>query len=226
MLHELKDLIGHTVHAEDGEIGHIRTFLFDDRSWKVRFLVVDVGRWLTRREVVLPTAAVEHPEWDKKLCRVRLTKEQVCESPDVDTERPVSRQQELAMEEYYGAFGWWVNREFGLSGLPAFREFPVHAQEDSHLRSTSHVLGYDVFVPSGGKGRLEGFVLDEELWHLSYLDVKLEGWLSGRSVLIPTQWVEGIYWATHQIFSHHASAPVPTEASDSVRNSGPLQATT
>jgi PRC-barrel domain len=211
MFHELKELVGHTVNAVDGEIGHIRTFLFDDRTWKVRFLVVDVGRWLTDREVVLPTAALEQPDWQKRICRVRLSKEQVRNSPGIDTEKPVSRQQESAMEEYYGAFGCWISDEFGLSSLPAYREFTVQTAEDRHLRSTSHVLGYEVFVPHGGKACLEGFVLDEERWHLGYLDVKLEEWLSNRSLLIPTGWVEGIYWATHQILTRDATEPVGTD---------------
>lgn len=43
MLHELKSLIGSHVIATDGCIGSIRTFLFEDRSWKVGYVVVDVG---------------------------------------------------------------------------------------------------------------------------------------------------------------------------------------
>ena len=39
MLYELKALIGSPVIATDGETGRIRTFLFDDQSWKVSCLV-------------------------------------------------------------------------------------------------------------------------------------------------------------------------------------------
>jgi hypothetical protein len=60
MLHELKALIGSTVTASDGETGSIRTFFFDDQSWKVSYLVVDVGGWLKRRDVLLPVAALFH----------------------------------------------------------------------------------------------------------------------------------------------------------------------
>ena len=38
MLYELKTLIGSPVIATDGETGSIRTFLFDDQSWKVSCL--------------------------------------------------------------------------------------------------------------------------------------------------------------------------------------------
>jgi hypothetical protein len=226
MLHELKALVGHPISASDGEIGHIRTFLFDDQSWRVRYLVVDVGHWLEGREVVLPTESLERPDWSKKTCSVRLTKEQVRNSPDIDTEKPVSRQQETAMKEYFGALSQWVAIDYGLSSLPAWVEYPAPAGEDQHLRSTSDVLGYEVLIPQGGKARLEGFVLDDDQWHLSYLDLRTESWLNHRSLLIPTRWVDRIFWATHQIFLHRAGASDPSDASDPAEPGAPLQKTT
>ena len=81
MLYELKALIGSPVIATDGETGSIRTFLFDDQSWNVSCVVVDVGGWLKRRDVVLPVAALEQPNWANKTCRAHLTKAQMHDSP-------------------------------------------------------------------------------------------------------------------------------------------------
>src|SRR5271154_1971855 len=100
MLHDLKDLMGSSVIATNGEMGIIRNFLLDDRSWEIHYVVVHVGTWHKRRDVVLPIAAVEQPDWAKRIFHARLTKEQVRNSPDVDSEKPVSRQQEIAMQEY------------------------------------------------------------------------------------------------------------------------------
>jgi hypothetical protein len=47
MFHDLETLTGSSVIATDGEMGSIRNFLFDDQSWTIRYLVVDVGSWLT-----------------------------------------------------------------------------------------------------------------------------------------------------------------------------------
>ena len=41
------------------------------------------------------------------------------DSPVVDTEKPVSRQQEIAMREHWGPPACWVNSEFFLSYMPA-----------------------------------------------------------------------------------------------------------
>ena len=93
MQHNLATLIGSSVEAKDGEIGIVRNFLFDDRSWKVRDLVVDVGSWHKRREVVLSIASIEQHNSMKQAFHVNCTREQVSNSPDVDTTKPLTRQQ-------------------------------------------------------------------------------------------------------------------------------------
>ena len=155
MLCELKALIGSPVVATDSEMGSVRNFLFDDLSWKVRYLVVDVGNWLKRRYVVLPITVLEKPDWANNTCCAHLTKDQVYKSPDVDTEKPVSRQQEIAMHEYFGPLATWVDSEFGMPAMPTGMKYPLHAAEVLHLRSTSNVLGYQVWATDGEFGILE-----------------------------------------------------------------------
>ena len=205
MLHDLETLIGSSVVATDGEIGTVRNFLFDGLSWTIHYLVVDVGTWFNRRDVVLPIAAVDPPNWAQKTFHVHLTKEQVGNSPDVDTEKPVSRQQAIAMEEYFGKLASWVSAQLeGGAQIPTGRKYPVHTKEDPHLRSAWDLLDYEVWATDGDIGRLEGLIMDEASWHLGYLDVKTGDWLHGRSVLIPTRWVKSISWADLKINLHHS----------------------
>jgi uncharacterized protein YrrD len=211
MLCDLKSLIGSPVVATDGETGSVRSFLFDDQSWKVRYVVVDVGNWLKRCDVVLPITALEKPDWTNGTCSAHLTKGQVRNSPDVDAERPVSRQQEIAMRNYFGPLACWVDSEFGMSTMPTGMNYPLHTPEVLHLRSTSHVMGYQVWATDGDFGVLEGFVMDEASWHLGYLDVRGAEWLHNRSVLIPTRWVESISWSEFRIHLHHTKAVTEVE---------------
>jgi hypothetical protein len=53
MLREVKDLSGSKLGARDGEIGAVKEFYFDDRSWAVRYLVADSGGWLNNRQVLI-----------------------------------------------------------------------------------------------------------------------------------------------------------------------------
>jgi uncharacterized protein YrrD len=204
MLHDLEDLIGSSVIATDGEIGNVRNFLFDGVSWTIHYLVVDVGTWFTRRDVVLPIAAVDPPDWAQKTFHVHLTKEQVGNSPDVDTEKPVSRQQAIAMEEYFGKLAIWATTQLvGGAQIPTGMKYPVLTKEDPHLRSAWDLVDYKVWASDGEVGRLEGLIMDEASWHLGYLDVKTGDWLHGRSVLIPTRWVKSISWPDLKINLHH-----------------------
>lgn len=204
MLRELKMLAGSPVTAIDGNIGRIRTFLFDDRSWKVRYAVVEVSHWMHRRDVVLAVSAMDTPDWTARACHVRMTKQQVSDSPNIDTEMPVSLQQHIAMQEYFGRFACWVDHELGMSSLPTGVRYPVHGKEDPHLRSTEDLHGYEVWPTDGNMGRLEGFVLDESSWHVGYLDVRTGGWLDEQNELLPTQGVERVSWAERRIYLHRA----------------------
>ncbi|HEX6102828.1 MAG TPA: PRC-barrel domain-containing protein, partial [Alphaproteobacteria bacterium] len=47
MLYRVDHLRGYTIRATDGEIGTVDDLLFDDRSWIVRYVVVDTGGWLS-----------------------------------------------------------------------------------------------------------------------------------------------------------------------------------
>lgn len=63
-------VLGYAVEAEDGEIGHIKDVLVDDRAWAIRYLVVDAeNRWAGKRVLVSP-AWLTHVAWDasKTLC--------------------------------------------------------------------------------------------------------------------------------------------------------------
>jgi hypothetical protein len=207
MLRSLGDLIGASVIAMDGEMGKTCNFLFDDQSWKIRYLVVDVGRWLARREVVISVSAIDQPDWKTKIFGVHLTKEQVRNGPAVDSKKPVSRQQEIAMREYFGWPAYWdaiVDAVFPPSMLPAGREFPVHTTEDNHQRSVEDVIGYEVWANDGVIGHLENFIVDEASWHVGYLDVRTGDWLQSRSLLVPTPWVQSVSWPDHRVNLDHA----------------------
>ena len=202
MFHSLGALMGASMIATDGEIGRICNFLFDDELWKIRYCVVDVGHWLARREVLLSMSAIDQPDWKTKTLRARLTKEQLRNGPDVDSKKPVSRQQEIAMREYFGWPAYWdtvVDKVFPPSLIAAGREFPVHTEEDNHLRGAEDVIGYEVWASDGAVGCLESFVVDEAVWHIGYLDVKTGEGLLSRSVLVPTSWVKSISWADHHV---------------------------
>ncbi len=120
MLRNVKDLRGYAIRSTDGVIGEVDDLYFDDEDWAIRYLVVDTGGWLPGRKVLVSPVAVGHPDWMARVLPVSITKAQVEQSPDIDTQRPVSRQYEAA---YFGYYGYPVllgrRRPVGHDGVPA-----------------------------------------------------------------------------------------------------------
>ena len=109
MLWNAASLKGYAIEASDGRLGTVSDFLFDDASWLVRWLVVDTGKWLSGRKVLLPPTALGHLDEKREQFSVRLTMQAVKDSPDIDADRPVSRQMETHVYDYYGWNPYWTS---------------------------------------------------------------------------------------------------------------------
>jgi len=107
MLRSMDDLKDYTIHATDGNIGHVKDFYFDDETWAIRYLIVDTGSWLSNRKVLISPIAIRIPNWRDRVLPVSITKEQVRNSPDIDTDKPVSRQHEVEFQEHYNYPSYW-----------------------------------------------------------------------------------------------------------------------
>ena len=103
MLCKAKILKGYTLDSLDGEIGKVREFYFDDQHWTIRYLVADTGNWLAGRQVLISPYALVAVIVEKKHIEINLTKQQIEDSPPLESDKPVSRQFE---DEYHGFFGW------------------------------------------------------------------------------------------------------------------------
>lgn len=205
MLRSTEEMQGYTLRARDGDIGTVADFYFDDERWALRYLVADTGSWLTGRSVLISPLAIAGVDWGAERLDLTLTREQVERSPDIDTDRPVSRQHELEYYNYYGWAPYWGGA--GLWGPVAYPPAPVPAampapappvaereRGDSHLRSAKEVRGYTIGALDGEIGRVGDFIVDDRDWAIRYLVVDTGGWLSGRSVLVTPQWIAGVSW--------------------------------
>ncbi len=203
MLRTVGDLNGSTINASDGEIGSVKEAYFDDEAWAIRYLVVDAGSWLTRRNVLISPYSVKQPLG--KIVDVSLTRDQVKNSPDIDTHKPVSRQNEQEYLGYYGYPNYWAGGGLWAMGaypmvplmVPAYAEperVPERVirenqvpEEDVHLRSSDKVTGYDMQASDGSIGRVADSLFEDESWAIRYLVVDTGNWWPGKKVLVATQ---------------------------------------
>jgi hypothetical protein len=221
MLRSVQDLEGYAIGATDGVIGHVRDVYFDDHNWVVRYLVVETGSWLSSRRVLISPIAIGKPDWAARVLPVSITQEQVKNSPDIDTDKPVSRQHEIQYLGYYGYPYYW-----GATALGATAAYPgamltsVGCEEsgaeylvsqtnhdraeaaeeerrdasDPYLRSSNALLRYRIEATDGGMGHAKGLLVEEETWAIRYLIVETSDWWAGHQVLIAPQWIEEISW--------------------------------
>ena len=214
MKRSIKSLNGYTMAATDGEIGTVEDFYFDDESLTVRYVIVNTGYWWFGKKVLIPTDTLDNADWELKSFPINLTREEIRNSPDVDTEKPVSRQQEAGLHKYYGRPNYWSPGGFsvgvwGLTGtVPlATKRIPDENADSEdrrdynvHLRSTQELKGYRIHGVDGKVGELDDFIIDDNTWKLHYLVIDTGGWLPGKRVLLSPKCIEEISWADATIF--------------------------
>jgi len=205
------ELEGYAVHASDGLIGVVKDFLFDDTNWTIRWLVVDTHRWLLGRRVLLPPSAFGHPDTGSRQFLVNLTQNQVKESPESNTDEPVSRQMESGLYSHFGFEPYWEG-PYMLSGAMTLPIVPPNyladvasvrepaarvdaAPGNPHLRSIEAVTGYHIKATDGPIGHAEDFLIDEASWSIASIVVDTKNLLPGRRVQVLPRWVSEIDWA-------------------------------
>jgi hypothetical protein len=110
-------LKGYAIAASDRRIGTVKTFLFDDRTWKTRRLVVDTGNWLSGLKVLVHPSAIGTPDHQRQHLLVRLSKAQVDASPGIEQDRPVTMQMESELHSCYGWAPYWGPNFYGPVGF-------------------------------------------------------------------------------------------------------------
>ncbi|MFT3831046.1 MAG: PRC-barrel domain-containing protein [Opitutaceae bacterium] len=219
MLRSEKQLEGTPIHASDGAIGKITDTYLDDEHWVLRYVVVDTGKWLESRAVLIASAQLQPGVPEIPGLRVAATMEQVRHSPSADSERPVSRQHEQRIHDYFGWPYYWGAAS--MAGIPlavppvvptipspglgaeaprpgAGRPSPLAEEPDDagdpHLRSAKEIRGAQLAARDGALGHVEDLLLDERSWAVRYLVVDTRNWWPGKKVLLAPRWVQRVAW--------------------------------
>ncbi len=207
MLIKAKTLKGYKLDGLDGEIGKVKEFYFDDRHWTIRYLVADTETWLMGSQVLISPYALIAVVKEEQHVTIALTKKQIEDSPNLNSDKPVSRQFE---EAYYRHYGWptywggpcmWGYYPKIVRDREKWRE-PSQSEKtwDHHLRSTHEVTGYHIHAADGEIGHVEDFIIDDETWAIRYLIIDTQNWWPGKKVLISPQWIERVSWSEKKVF--------------------------
>jgi sporulation protein YlmC with PRC-barrel domain len=211
MLRSVKNLEGLSIAATDGIIGKVKDFYFDDDAWVIRYLVVATSAWLDCREVLVSPISLGQPDWGGSILPASISKQQIKNSPSIDTDKPISRQYEKSYLGHYGyAYYWGGVNHWGenyypgnaLTGLGGqdydgyrgYLKSPSADHGDAHLRSCNAVEGYHICATDGEVGHVDGFVVDDLTWSVRYLIVNTSNWWMGHRVLLSPEWIRQVSW--------------------------------
>lgn len=213
MLRSTSKLTGTAIAAKDGEIGAIEDFYFDDIFWAIRYFVAHTGNWLPGQKVLLAPEVFEAPNEFADNIPVALTMDEIRNSPPYNETRPVSRQYEAKLHEYFRWMPYWLMRDPHFTPVGAIPQAEQEVslnrlarlksrQRDNELslRSTEEVTGYHIEAINGDIGHVEDFLVDDDNWRIRYMVVDTRNWLpGGKKVLIAPHWIEDVAWESSRV---------------------------
>ncbi len=210
MLWDASAIRGYSVHGGDGWLGTVFDALFSDDIWRVRWLVVNTGKWLSDRNVLIHPSALGQPDPAKRQFPVELTKSQIKTSPDISADQPVSRQMESRLYDHYGWDSAWGDGYFGTGPLAmglGTQPYMLSSRSrrrvnhdarpndgDPHLRSIEAITGYHVHATDGAIGHVKDLLVDDVSWGIRYILIDTRNWWPGEKVLIAPCSVRDIEW--------------------------------
>ncbi|MBD3241320.1 MAG: hypothetical protein GF331_12090 [Chitinivibrionales bacterium] len=216
MARSMKHLFGTPLEATDGEAGTVQEMLFDDATWKIRYLGVKLGALPDAPEVLIPQERIAGV--GEYGFAVYLSADEVNAAPGVDSDLPVSRLHELELQRLYGerTYARYIGdthfrgdapspppprQEGMLKSAARTEEKATHDDRafKTHLRRSSEVLRYNVHTGKGKVGSIDDFLLDPHTWHIDSLTVDTDGLFSHKVATIDTSLVTEICWLDSRV---------------------------
>lgn len=206
-LHSVKGLDNFAVAAKDGDVGAVDDVFFDEEKWAIRYLVVDTGDWFIRRDVLISPISVRHPDWSLRALHADLTRQQIRDSPTIDTAQPVSRRHEAELHRHYGYSYYWSGpymwgegvypgileeRPFDERGSAAGHDADEHVSDNLHLFSCKDVMSYAIKTPDESFGHVEDMLFDDDDWSIQFLVIDPRNWWPGKPVLVSPSRIDHI----------------------------------
>ena len=211
-------LKGFAVEASNGPVGKVVDMLFDDRSWKIRWLVVDTGSWWSGHKVLIFPSAIGQIDFGREELSVKLTVEQVKSSPNLMQDQPVSQQLQESLYSHYGWDPSWGGASFFAGYYSPYGAFltpqaddpaaialhdegvtTTEGDGDPHLRSIFEATGYHIHATDGEIGHIENFILEDRTWDIRYIIVDTSNWWMGQHVLVSPFAVKDFSALEHEV---------------------------
>ncbi len=109
-LRSTREVTGYHIQATDGELGHIEDFIIDDKTWAIRYLIVDTRNWLPGRKILLSPQWIDRMSWNESKVFINRPRETIKQAPTYTEESLPSRDYETSLHRHYDRPGYWDNQ--------------------------------------------------------------------------------------------------------------------
>ena len=81
-----QDIIGYTLTAADGGVGKVEDLIIDDSIWEIKYLVVSLWEYASKKKVLIPPKWIEEINAEDKDIRLNVLNQQVSKAPQYGSE--------------------------------------------------------------------------------------------------------------------------------------------
>lgn len=101
-LKSCNNVIGFSIKSNDNEIGFVHELIFDDETFGIRYLIINTRNRLPgKNKILLAVDWINNFDWSKTLFTTSLDKLSIKESPEYNPGKPVKKDYEERLFEYY-----------------------------------------------------------------------------------------------------------------------------
>lgn len=210
MKRSIRELIGYSIKAKNGEDGKVNDFLFDEKSWIIRYLEADLGNFFKEERVLIPYNFLGDPDGEEKNFRIDLTVDNIKRSPNLSFDMPVSRIYERKLAEHYGIkYPYWMVDSAAFAGnevvfypgvaFRAPRKVIKEEDIDTSLRSFNEIQGYGINAIDDKFGHISDMIIEDTDWQILYFVVdtnNLFPW--SKKVILPIEKIDKISFSDRE----------------------------
>ena len=97
------------IQSKDDEIGHVEDYVIDDKTWAIRYIIVDIRNWWPGKKVLISPKWIERINWSESKVYVNLSGEAIKQSPEYTDRTLLTREYETKLHGHYNRRGYWVD---------------------------------------------------------------------------------------------------------------------
>jgi hypothetical protein len=83
-LRSTRAVTGYHIHATDGPIGSVTSFMVDGKSWAICKLVVETGHWYAGKEILISPSKIDRISYEDSAVFVNLTKADIQQAAEIE----------------------------------------------------------------------------------------------------------------------------------------------